>query len=148
MMRTDTVRIDRYSSGMITANATMSFSNWDEDPPSGDDAPLPRLAQALAAFGYEGDLDANSTCRYTLSYGPDGQGTAVGFEAVEGSLGGRTGGFVLRHEASFTASEVEISFTIVPGSGTADLTGISGSGAVTAILGSQDSAWSLSYELA
>ncbi len=146
-MRTKNVRILGYGSDMPTANAKMSFSSWDEDPAWGDDAPLPRLARALVAFGYEGDLAAISTCRYTLSYGPDGRGTALGFEAVEGSLEGRAGGFVLRHEASFTATGVDVSFTIVPGSGTGDLAGISGSGTVTAEHGSQESAWSLSYEL-
>ena len=80
-------------------------------------------------------------------HGPDGRGTALGFEAVEGLLEGRTGGFVLCHEASFTATGVDVSFTIVPGSGTGDLADISGSGTVTAEHGSQESAWSLTYDL-
>ncbi|QXC59593.1 DUF3224 domain-containing protein [Aquihabitans sp. G128] len=130
-----------------TANATMSFSKWDEEPGWGPDAPLPRLAQADVAFGYEGDLVAQGSCRYSLSYGADGRGTALGFEAIEGSLDGVEGGFVIRHEAAFTPDGVELSFAIVEGSGTGGLAGIAGSGRSTADHGSQSSPWSLTYEL-
>ncbi len=135
------------STDPTTAIATMSFSSWDEDPGWGPDAPLPRLAQAVVAFGYDGDLAATGDCRYTLSYGADGQGTALGFETVTGTLGHRAGSFVLRHEAAFTATGVEVTFTVVEGSGTGDLAGIGGSGRCHAEHGSQASSWSLDYEL-
>lgn len=130
-----------------TAHATMGFSDWQEDPAWGDDAPLPRLAQATVTFSYEGDLQATSTCRYTLSYGPDGQGNALGFETVEGTLEGRTGGFVLRHDAAFTATGVDYTFTVVPGSGTGELTGLLGEGNCTAEHGAEASAWALTYQV-
>jgi len=130
-----------------TANATMSFSSWDEDPGFGPDAPLPRLAQALVAFGYEGDLVATSSCRYSLSYGADGRGTAVGFEAIDGTLDGAVGGFVIRHEAAFTPDGVQLSFDVVEGSGTGALAGITGSGTSVADHGSQASPWTLTYQL-
>ncbi|CAN5494211.1 DUF3224 domain-containing protein [soil metagenome] len=130
-----------------TAHATMSFSSWDEDPGWGPDAPLPRLAQALVAFAYEGDLTATSSCRYSLSYGLDGRGTAVGFEAVDGALDGMAGGLVIRHEAAFTPDGVELSFEVVEGSGTGGLEGITGSGTSVADHGSPTSPWSLTYRL-
>lgn len=151
MMRTDPVRIISYVAAMTTstrsANATMSFSRWDEDPGFGPDAPLPRLAQALVAFAYVGDLVATSSCRYSLSYGPDGHGTALGFEAIDGTLHGVDGGFVIRHEATFTPDGVTLAFDVVDGSGTGGLEGITGSGTSVADHGSQASPWSLAYDL-
>ena len=130
-----------------TAHATMGFSDWQEDPAWGDDAPLPRLAQATVTFAYQGDLEATSTCRYTLSYGPDGQGSAVGFEAVDGTLHGRAGTFVLRHDAAFSATGVRYAFAVVPGSGTGELAGLLGQGDCTADHGAEASAWELTYQL-
>jgi len=129
-----------------TAHATMSFTDWQEDPGWDTGAPLPRLAQATVTFTYEGDLNATSSCRYTLSYGTDGEGSAVGFEAVSGTLDGRAGSFVLRHDAAFTANGVAYTFTVVPGSGLGELEGLVGEGTCTAEHGAEASAWSLTYQ--
>src|SRR5687768_1700301 len=115
-----------------TAAATMTTTSWDEDPGWGPESPLPRLARADVGFAYDGDLAATSTSRAALSYGPDGTGTSLGFEAVEGTLHGVAGGFVLRHEDVFTAEEVTLSYEVVPGSGTGGLAGIRGGGTAVA----------------
>lgn len=130
-----------------TAHATMSFTSWDEDPSFGDDAPLPRLATALVAFAYDGDLVATSSSRSALSYGPDGEGSSLGFETVTGTLHGLEGGFVLRHEDVFTGTEVTLTYEIVAGSGTGALAGITGGGTAVATHGSQTTPFPLTYRL-
>ena len=45
-----------------------------------------------------------------------------------GSLGGRSGSFVLQHAGSFEAGTVKATWSVVPRSGTGELTGIMGNG--------------------
>lgn len=130
-----------------TAHATMSFADWTEDPPWDGDPPLPRLASSSVTFTYTGDLIATSQCRYALSYAADGAGHAIGFEAVEGTLAGLSGAFVLRHDAEFTATGVAYLVTVVPDSATGELTGLLGEGTCQAEHGAEDSSWSLTYRL-
>ncbi len=50
----------------------------------------------------------------------------VAIEAVTGKLDGHTGSFVLQHSGTMTRGEPKLSVTVVPDSGTDDLTGLSG----------------------
>lgn len=50
----------------------------------------------------------------------------VAFETVEGELDGRRGGFALHQFGTMSGGSPTLSYAIVPGSGTGDLTGISG----------------------
>jgi hypothetical protein len=118
-----------------TSSGTMTFSQWEETPAYGDEAPLPRLAQAEVTFTYAGDLVGTGECRYLFRYGPDGECQALGFEHVTGALRGREGSFALRHEGVYGAGGLEIRATIVPGSGTEQLEGLTGGGTVTAPAG-------------
>jgi hypothetical protein len=47
-------------------------------------------------------------------------------ERVTGTLAGRTGTFVLQHSATMHAGERSLSVTVVPGTGTGALAGLSG----------------------
>lgn len=55
----------------------------------------------------------------------------VAIERLEGVLLGRRGSFVLMHAATSHGSAASLSLTIVPGSGTDELQGLSGSGEIT-----------------
>jgi len=50
----------------------------------------------------------------------------VAIELVVGTLSGRQGGFALQHFGTMDASGAKMQVIVVPGSGTGDLTGISG----------------------
>ena len=50
----------------------------------------------------------------------------VAMERVSGSLGGRTGTFVLQHNGTMTRGTLELSVTVVPDSGTGELSGLEG----------------------
>ncbi len=54
----------------------------------------------------------------------------VGIERFEGTLDGRKGGFVLRHAAGGRAGKPWMTWQIVEGTGSGDLTGITGEGQV------------------
>ena len=128
---------------LITASA--SFGSWEEEPGFGPDAPLPRLSHASVAFSYAGEVTGSGACQYVLSYGADGTGTGVGFEALTARIGEEPGEVVLRHEVEFTAEGVTCRFEIVPGSGTGAFVGTTGSGSY--VVGHGASGWDWALEL-
>ena len=77
---------------------------------------------------FHGDLDAASKGEM-LSTGvpaPKGSGAYVAIERVTGSLNGKRGSFVLVHNATMTAGVPYLNIIVAPGSGTGELSGLSG----------------------
>jgi uncharacterized protein DUF3224 len=76
---------------------------------------------------FHGDLEATSRGEM-LSAGTSVKGSAgyVAIERVTGALGGRSGTFALQHSGTMTRGAPQLVITVVPDSGTADLTGIAG----------------------
>lgn len=69
-----------------------------------------------------------------LAGGPAGvetAGTYVALERVVGMLEGRQGAFLLAHRGDINADGYTLSITVVPGSGTGDLVGLTGDFALT-----------------
>ena len=79
---------------------------------------------------FEGDAVGRSSTLFTAAYDQEtGVGTYVAMEAFEGVLNGHGGTFNFAHSAT-TCGELREAefFTIVPGSGTGALAGITGGG--------------------
>jgi hypothetical protein len=76
---------------------------------------------------FEGGLDATSRGEM-LAAGTAVKSSAgyVALERVTGSLDGRAGTFVLQHTGTMNRGTPSLSITVVPDSGTGDLTGLSG----------------------
>ncbi|WP_216214329.1 DUF3224 domain-containing protein [Amycolatopsis aidingensis] len=112
---------------------TFTMRSWDERVVSGEEDG-PRFAHAHATFAYTGVIEGSSVCDYLMYYAGEGYAgggqTAPGFERIEGSVDGRKGSFVIRHEVSYGPGGVEGTWTVVPGSGTGELAGIGGSGTI------------------
>lgn len=74
-----------------------------------------------------GDLDATSQGQM-LAVRTDVKDSAgyVALERVTGTLQGRSGSFALQHSGTMTRGEKHLSVTVVPDSGTDQLSGISG----------------------
>src|SRR5271168_1687764 len=95
---------------------------------------------------YHGDLDA--TAKGTmLTAGTDVKGSAgyVAIERVTGKLNGRTGSFVLQHTGTLTRGAPVQSITVVPDSGTGQLTGLTGK--LTVIIDAGKHSYSFDYTL-
>jgi len=76
---------------------------------------------------FHGGLEATSVVEMiSVTSGVKGSGGYVAVERVTGTLEGRTGGFVLQHSGSMTRGEPQMAVSIVPGSGTGQLSGIAG----------------------
>jgi hypothetical protein len=91
----------------------------------------PAPAEGLARFSIDkqihGDLEATSKGEM-FSGGDPKQGLAgyVAIELVTGTLNGKHGSFALQHSATMDQNGNKMSIIVVPGSGTGELKGISG----------------------
>lgn len=76
---------------------------------------------------FHGDLEASSKGEM-LTAGTVAKGSAgyVAIERVSGSLKGRTGSFILQHNATMTRGTPQLNIIVVPDSGTGELTGLTG----------------------
>jgi hypothetical protein len=92
-----------------------------------DDKVDPTLARLIIGKQFHGDLEATSKGTM-LSAGTAVKGSAgyVAIELVTGALHGRTGTFVLQHSATMNRGVPSLSITVVPDSGTGQLTGLTG----------------------
>jgi hypothetical protein len=86
-----------------------------------------KLARMSIDKQFQGDLEGTSQGEM-LSAGTDTQGSAgyVAIERVTGTLDGRSGGFVLQHNATMTRGAPYLNIIVVPDSGTGELVGIEG----------------------
>jgi len=94
-----------------------------QDDKSGDTA----LGRMTIDKQFHGDLEATSKGQM-LSAVTQTKGSAgyVAIEKVSGKLHGRTGTFVLQHNATMTRGAPDLNIIVVPDSGTGELTGITG----------------------
>ena len=115
---------------MLT-HATFKIASWDEEPfdESGDGS---KLTRAHVRRSFHGDLSGTGNLMYVMAYLDSEVASFTGFERVVGSLGGKTGSFVLRHTGSYGGDEATAQYEVVPGSGTDELTGLSGTGGFSA----------------
>jgi len=100
--------------------------------PQSTDAPAPpaegaTLGRLTLDKQYKGELDGQSKGEM-LSAMTAVQGSAgyVAVERVHGALHGRTGSFALLHTGVMARGEQRLTISVVPDSGTGDLTGLAG----------------------
>jgi hypothetical protein len=109
------------------AKATFELNAWDEKPYN-EMNDVPKLTRASVTKSYQGDITGEGKLEYLMMYRDDGSASIVGLERVVGSVGGRSGSFVLQHNGTFEGGVAKVTLLVVPGSGTADLRGLRGNG--------------------
>jgi hypothetical protein len=76
---------------------------------------------------FRGDLDATSVGEMLTALTPEkGSAAYVAIERVSGTLHGRPGSFVLQHAGLMDRGAQELTISVVPDSGTGELTGLRG----------------------
>lgn len=112
----------------MEARATFELSDHHQLP-TADDVPSVvdvELSHTSFTKTFTGDLEASSVTQMLATQAPGGAGY-VAMERIVGRLGERVGTFVLLHMGVLDAAgEPTAHWTIVPGSGTGELTGITG----------------------
>lgn len=95
-----------------------------DDPAVGD----PAIGRMSLDKQFRGDLDAASKGQMLgVRTAVKGSAGYVAMERVVGTLAGRTGSFVLQHGSTMDKGVPRQSITVVPDSGTDELTGLAGS---------------------
>jgi Protein of unknown function (DUF3224) len=116
-----------------TQHVTGSFDVKIAPQPADETAGSPTITRMLLDKHFHGDLEATSKGTM-LAAGSAAKGSSGGYVALEivtGALKGRTGTFVLQHTGTMTRGTPTLSVTVVPDSGTGQLTGLSGKMSIT-----------------
>jgi hypothetical protein len=111
----------------VTTRATGTF-DVKLTPQATDTAPeASPLGRLTIDKQFHGDLEGTSKGEM-LTAGTTIKNSAgyVAVERVSGTLNGKKGAFTLQHSATMTRGVGALSITVVPDSGTGELTGISG----------------------
>jgi len=95
---------------------------------------------------FHGDLEGPSKGEMLASGNPaTGAAGYVAIEQITGNLQGHTGSFALQHLGTMEQGKFHLTVTVVPGSGTGDLTGIAGS--MTIIIAAGKHSYTFDYTL-
>jgi hypothetical protein len=118
----------------MRATATFEVKSFEptEVVPSPEIATALPIGVARMEKSYDGAVAGRSATLFTAAFDQTtGQGTYIAMEAFEGTVDGRSGTFAYVHSATTSGSDrTDEYFLIVPGSGTGDLAGIHGRGAL------------------
>ncbi len=134
----------------VKVTGTFSVSSFDPTevvPDPTITTALP-VGVALITKQFGGAIDGRSSTVFTAAFDQaTGVGSYTAMESFEGALGGVAGTFNFLHVASTSGSDRTNEFcAIVPGSGTGDLTGITGTGGLSVDADGTHHIW-FDYEL-
>jgi hypothetical protein len=128
------------------AMATCKIEDWDEETYADVEGGR-KLSRASVRQTFSGDIDGEGSVEWLMCYRPDKTADFVGLQRIEGRLGDRSGSFVLQQtDGTFDGGVATGRLAVVPGSGTGELEGISGSGEFRAPHG-EPARLTLEYEL-
>jgi hypothetical protein len=137
--------IDTMTETSDRATGTFTIAGWDERPWAEADG-APKLTHASVTTTYRGDLVGEGTAGLLLRY--HGTDAAYGgYERIVGTLGGRTGSFVLRLDGGFEQGTARTSWTVEQGTGTGELAGLRGAGGYVARQGEPEVDFELRWSL-
>jgi len=113
------------------AKCTFKVTSWDEKPyhEFGNGA---KLTRATVAQVYQGAISGEGLVEFLMAHAADATAQFVGMERVTGSIAGRSGSFVIQHVGTYDSRGARSSWSIVPGSGSGELLGITGKGSYVA----------------
>jgi hypothetical protein len=114
----------------MTSKSTFAIKDW-KDEPSDYLGGGTKLTRTKATQTYQGSISGEGAVEYLMCAGGDGATYFSGFERIAGTLDGKAGSFIIHHVGTF-AGEPRSDWTIVTGSGTGELAGLSGKGSYAA----------------
>lgn len=115
----------------MTNHATSTFEITVWEPAEFDNRDGVTLTRTHVAKVFQGDLVGESTAELLMAGAASGSAVYVGLERISGNLGGRSGSFVLVHNAAMASDGQFLTLSIMRDSGTGELQGIRGEGTIT-----------------
>ena len=130
---------------MARARGSFEVTSWEEETyEEMDDGG--KLTRASVAQTFTGDIEGNGAVQWLMSYRADGTAHFVGLQRVRGTMAERSGAFVLETIGEFDGKVARWAASVVDGSGTGGLRGLTGSGTFEAPNGPRAS-FDLNYQL-
>ncbi|MGC4806681.1 DUF3224 domain-containing protein [Micromonospora sp. DT233] len=125
----------------MAERVTGTFEITSEDRPY-DEGDGGRLLHGTGQKVFRGGIEGTSRVDVIKAVSPvPGSAAYVGVERVVGSVGGRSGSFVLRHTGLMDRGDATLEVLVVPDTGTGELTGITGSMSITVVDGRHEFAF-------
>ena len=116
------------------ANGTITVHKYE--PRSYDEpADAPALSRIHVEESFSGDISGDGVVEFLQASRSDGSASFVGIERITGTVGGREGSFLLQDAGTVDGNIVSGDWFVIPGSGTAGLRGLRGTGGFRANLG-------------
>ena len=110
----------------MSRHATGTFDVSITPVPPTDGAPPDAHGRMTLTKTFHGGIEAVGEGEMLGMMSPDQSGAYVALERVRGAIDGRAGTFALVHRGVMDHGAQELSITVVPGSGTGELTGLGG----------------------
>lgn len=128
-----------------TARATFQIAGWEEDVYAelGGEA---KLSKADVSQTFSGDIEGEGSVTWLMAYTSEKSAEYVGVQRIVGRLGDREGSFLLTTVGRYDGSVAEGAWTVVEGSGTDGLAGLTGTGLFRAPLAGEPEV-TLDYDL-
>jgi hypothetical protein len=104
--------------------APFEITGW-EQVPYGDQDERNELARVTVSKVFTGDIEGESVAELLMAGNPVGAGYLAS-ELFAGTVGTRTGSFVVQHGGLVDSDDAHSFGSIVPGSGTGELAGVRG----------------------
>jgi hypothetical protein len=108
------------------AEATITVQSSEATPY--DETAGPALVEVRLSETFSGDIDGESPVRALQVLRDDHSATLVSVQRFRGKLGGREGTFVLQGQEIVEQGKIKATWSVVPGSGTGELSGLRGEG--------------------
>jgi hypothetical protein len=89
------------------------------------------ISEATVTEEFAGELVGVGSMRLVMANEPDGASHFTGMEQFLGKLGERSGSFVFQNSGRLENGELRSEWSVIPGSGTEELTGLRGEGGCT-----------------
>ncbi|MHC4141241.1 MAG: DUF3224 domain-containing protein [Planctomycetota bacterium] len=110
-----------------STSGTFKITKWDEQPYD-EIASGPKLTRASVTQAFTGGIEGEGAVEYIMMHRSDKSAIYVGLLRVDGRIGTRSGTFVLRCQGTYAEGTATCSWSVVPGSGTGELSGLRGDG--------------------
>jgi hypothetical protein len=115
---------------------SFEIASWNEEPYVQIDEAR-KLTRAEVTQTFSGDIEGEGSVQWLMCYRTDGTADWIGMQRIVGKVNERSGSFVLQTIGTFDGSIAAGDWSVVAGSGTDELEGLTGKGRIEAPMGSQ-----------
>ena len=127
------------------AAGTFTVTSWQEDTYT-ELGGKEKLTKAQMGFRLSGDLTGDLVSDTFMYYREDGTAEYAGLQRFSGEIGGRSGSCVMAADGDYDGGEARSNWRVIPGSGTGDLAGLTGTG-VSVATSEPPGSYTLDYDL-